>query len=355
MNKLAGRSLNFELLRIVAMFMVVMLHVNDMGGLLKGYSPKEDLPCFLITQFFEYLCIIAVNLYILLSGYFLSASTHPFKMKKMFHIFLITIFWSWFIGGFACAFLGADIKDFLINGIFPVMFGRYWFVTTYVLMYFLSPYYNKVLQMLTKREYLVLILFLGCFFVLIPILRDPVCVNGGYGLYWFMYLYLIASFIRKFDISYKTKTLVFVWLVLLLLQVVVTYLVKIYSLPVSIVSLNYNSVFVLINALCCFGIFKSLKIERGRVLIKFFSPLTFGIYLIHINPATVSWIYTDLLPIREVAGNTVKGVLLSLICFTSLIFLISAILDFLRDRLFSYLKIEKRVYRVYERVVKIGV
>lgn len=33
------RNLNFELLRIIAMFMVVMLHVNLFGGLLNGYKP----------------------------------------------------------------------------------------------------------------------------------------------------------------------------------------------------------------------------------------------------------------------------------------------------------------------------
>lgn len=98
------RSLNFELLRIVAMFMVIMLHVNLFGGILTGYDAKENSYIFLISHFFEYLCIIAVNLFVMISGYFLSVSIHPFKVRKLLHIILITAFWSWPIGGLACVF-----------------------------------------------------------------------------------------------------------------------------------------------------------------------------------------------------------------------------------------------------------
>lgn len=42
------RSLNFELLRIIAMFMVVILHVNLFGELLAGYDSQENPYNFLI-------------------------------------------------------------------------------------------------------------------------------------------------------------------------------------------------------------------------------------------------------------------------------------------------------------------
>ena len=74
------RNLNFELLRIIAMFMVVMLHVNWFGGLLNGYKPDLYPFPFLICNFFEFFCIIAVNLYVLISGYFLSGKSSPFKL-----------------------------------------------------------------------------------------------------------------------------------------------------------------------------------------------------------------------------------------------------------------------------------
>lgn len=345
------RSLNFELLRIVAMFMVVMLHVNLFGGLLAGYDSQENPYSFLISHFFESLCIIAVNLYVMISGYFLSVSIHPFKVKKLLHIILITVFWSWFIGGSACVFLRANINDFIYNGIFPILSGRYWFVTNYVLIYFLSDYYNKVLQVLNKREHFLLILFLGLFFIITPILWDPVGMKNGYSLYWFSYLYIVASFIRKYNTSFNIKRLSFIWLFILLLQVTMAYLLDRLSVNSNSVLLSYNSIFVFINTLCCFLLFKSFNITKGKTLIQFFSPLTFGIYLIHINPATTSWIYKVVFPIKELADNSKFGIFLSLIGFTILVFIISAFCEFFRNRIFLILGIENKIYNFYQKII----
>lgn len=343
------RSLNFELLRIVAMFMVVMLHVNLFGGVLAGYNSQENPYSFLISHFVESLCIISVNLYVMISGYFLSVSIHPFKVKKLLHITLITVFWSWFIGGMACIFLEANINDFIFNGIFPILSGRYWFVTTYVLMYFLSHYYNKALQVLTKREHFLLILFLGLFFILTPILWDSVGMKSGYSLYWFSYLYIVASFIRRYNIFFSINRLLIMWLIVLLLQVIIVYLLDRFYIDPSIL-LNYNSVFTFISTLCCFLLFKSFNITKGRMFIQFFSPLILGIYLIHINPATMSWIYKDMFPIKEFADDSKLTMLFSLIGFTILIFIMSAFCEFLRIRIFVLLGIENRIYNFYKRV-----
>ena len=98
------RNLNFELLRIIAMFMVVMLHVNLFGGLLSGYKPTLYPVPFLVSNFIEFLCIIAPNLYVLISGYFLSNKKYPFKIEKLFYLILVTCFWSWIIGFFHVSF-----------------------------------------------------------------------------------------------------------------------------------------------------------------------------------------------------------------------------------------------------------
>lgn len=127
------RNLNFELLRIIAMFMVVMLHVNGFGGLLNGYNPTLHPIPFLISNFIEFLCIIAPNLYVLISGYFLSNKKYSFKIEKFFQLILVTCFWSWMIGLVSCLFLKANIGDFLFSGIFPVLSRRYWFVTDYII------------------------------------------------------------------------------------------------------------------------------------------------------------------------------------------------------------------------------
>ena len=76
---------NLELLRCVAMMMVVVLHFLGKGGLLTGgdRSLSEGAVALDVTGYtawlLESLCIVAVNVYMLISGYFLC--TGSFKLS----------------------------------------------------------------------------------------------------------------------------------------------------------------------------------------------------------------------------------------------------------------------------------
>ena len=73
-----GRQANFELLRIIAMFMVVILHWNTNSGLLLDVgSPVTGAGVWSLVT--ESVCIVAVNVYVLISGYFLSSCTFSFR------------------------------------------------------------------------------------------------------------------------------------------------------------------------------------------------------------------------------------------------------------------------------------
>lgn len=86
------------------------------------------------------------------------------------------------------------------------------------------------------------------------------------------------------------------------------------------------------------------------MIIRFLSPLTFGIYLIHINPATVSWIYKEILPIKELVDSGNFDVFWGLISLTILLFIISAFCEYVRSKLFLLLGIESRVYNIYQKI-----
>lgn len=351
-----NRSLNIELLRLVAMFLVVLLHVNSYGGLLKAYYPKSDPFCFLTVNLVEYISLIAVNSYLFISGYFLSASVRPFKVGKLLHLLLTTVFWAWLIGGSACLFLDAPLDDFLSDGIFPMLSGRYWFVTPYLILYFLSPYYNQTLQRLDRRAHRLLLGFLLFFFSLAPLFWDPLGLKGGYSLYWFSFIYILAAYIRKYPVRHSVRTLLLVWAGVLLIQLSGAYFLKLngrYDLANQFFGQNYNSPFILVNTVCCFLLFRSIRIRRGQALIRFLAPLTFGIYLVHIHPATASWIYQEFLPVREVAGRSPWTVLVSLFGFALLVFCVSALLEYCRSRLFVAFRVEERIGRVMRRLLKV--
>lgn len=340
------RNLNFELLRIIAMFMVVILHVNGFGGLLNGYNPTLHPIPFLISNFIEFLCIIAPNLYVLISGYFLSNKKYSFKIEKFFQLILVTCFWSWMIGLVSCLFLKANIGDFLFSGIFPVLSRRYWFVTDYIILYMLSPFYNIILQNINKVQHIWLLIILLFFFSVAHLLWEPINLNKGYSLYWFSYLYIQASFIRKYDLKIHIRTLVFIWGSILIFQLVGIYYTTLYEynfIRIKVFNFNYNSLFVLINSVCCFLLFKSLTIKRGKSIICLLSSLTFGVYLIHINPTIASWLFKQVLPIKMFAGTQPFNVLLSLFLFTVLIFSVSCLLEYLRKQLFLLCRVHSKI------------
>ena len=64
-----NRNYGIDLLRILSMFMVVLLHVNNFGGLL-GHYDANSLG-YVFVWFSEAFAICAVNVYAMISGYVL--------------------------------------------------------------------------------------------------------------------------------------------------------------------------------------------------------------------------------------------------------------------------------------------
>ena len=73
MKTKSKRLANVELLRVVAMLMVVMLHYLGKGELLPVKNLHMNLTGYL-AWILESLSIVAVNVYVLISGYFLVES-----------------------------------------------------------------------------------------------------------------------------------------------------------------------------------------------------------------------------------------------------------------------------------------
>ena len=80
MKELCNRNSNHELMRILSMFFIVLGHVLLFTGLLDVKNPNARMFYYLL----EFILIIHVNSYVLVSGYYQSNST--FKQKKIWKI-----------------------------------------------------------------------------------------------------------------------------------------------------------------------------------------------------------------------------------------------------------------------------
>lgn len=85
------RQANFELLRMTAMLMVVAMHfLSHTGGLPEaGQMPGARGTAAVLAESF---CIVAVNVYVLISGYFLSES--GFSLKRLLRLLLQVLFYT---------------------------------------------------------------------------------------------------------------------------------------------------------------------------------------------------------------------------------------------------------------------
>ena len=90
------RQSNMELLRVVAMLMIITLHYLDKGKVLPEFAAMSTTNHY-IAWLLEAFCFVAVNIYVLISGYFLTTS--KFTFKKLAVLWGRILFYSWVIGG----------------------------------------------------------------------------------------------------------------------------------------------------------------------------------------------------------------------------------------------------------------
>lgn len=145
-NKKEG---NFELLRIICMIMIVILHFNKYGLVLSNVTPGSLE--FYIFNFLEYFCVVAVNVYILITGYFMINKER--KLSKIINLELQLLFYTIFI--YLALLLtnqvGFSIKD-MIRVLVPFLTCAYWFMSSYILLYLLIPFINKLITNMNKKS-----------------------------------------------------------------------------------------------------------------------------------------------------------------------------------------------------------
>lgn len=141
MKKVQGRQSNFELLRIIAMCMIIGLHYYGF------YDASSTIPYpsnnYTIFQLNESFCICGVNLFILISGYFSCKKQNFIDIRKICNLLIDVIFWGSLGFLIACFFSQRefDLKD-LIKTTIPYFWGGRWFVKAYIILLFFIPFLN---------------------------------------------------------------------------------------------------------------------------------------------------------------------------------------------------------------------
>lgn len=186
------RKSNIELLRLVAMFMILVGHAATHGFDIPSLPLHTNS---LINVALSQGARIAVDIFVLITGYF-STST-DIKWAKIFTFHRQVWFYS--VSIFLILFIFTDIRfgtKQIFTVLFPAYFSLYWFATSYIILLFLSPYLNILIENLEEKRHRQLLIILIIIFSILPTFIPVFPFNN---LIWFIALYLIGSYMRKYD------------------------------------------------------------------------------------------------------------------------------------------------------------
>ena len=338
--KYKNRESNFELLRIFAMFLIVLHHCNVHG--IFDYWNDNSLVLYRINNFISLFLSsggkVGVTLFVLLTGYF--SSQQNFKLKKWLSVYLQMLFYSILIFSFCFCVNPKYAQSNIIQSVFPLTHNAYWFITSWLLLYSFSPLLNVILKSSSRKNiqnYLILGLII---WIILPIFG----INMDNSiLIYFMYLYLLGGAIKLKLICFPKKILLFFFLsVLFFTMTMIASALFFWGDSINLWSLvgsfDLNTLYTLSVSLFIFYIFKDLKIKSP--LIKWIASSMFGVYLVHDNNLISPWLWHTLLQM-DAAMKSPYFVIMSIIVSISILGLcivIDKILSLLYKPLIEYIE-----------------
>lgn len=339
------RFSNIELYRIIVMLLIVAHHSIVNSGVMELVA---DDPLSLKSTFaylFGMWGKTGINCFVMITGYFMCTSCiSGRKFAKLllevlfYNVVTSTIFW---LTGYA---------PFTFKG-FIGMFIPLWdistdFVWAYLIFFLTIPFLNKVVQNISQKEHLLLIVLTMGMYVIpryVPLMK----LQMNY-VVWFAVIYFIGSYIRLYGESiYKgnsnrfwgilTCTAFCFALVMSILLVRLTNNAHMWSLLMS----DCQGIMAIIVSICSFLWFKNLKIKQSRI-INTIAASCFGVLLIHTNSGTMrQWLWQDVVNVQNLFRGGQFAIKITLIILT--IYVVCTIVDFIRIQC-----IEKPVFKLLD-------
>ncbi len=190
------RNSNIELCRILSMVMVILLHSSYSTF---GWPTTLSLST-IVLSFVESFSIIAVNVFVLITGYF----SATLKIKSIFNFCFIVFFYG--LVKIICQILDGS---FHIASLL-VFTNQNWFVLCYFGLILFTPILNEYINKIDKislRFEIIVLLALEFISDFIPGIGG--IYNGGYSVLSFIVIYLIGRYIRIGGAEWLTKSVVF--------------------------------------------------------------------------------------------------------------------------------------------------
>ncbi|MBQ7136478.1 MAG: acyltransferase family protein [Bacilli bacterium] len=288
------REVNYDLLRILAAFMVVFLHVA--ASKWEFLKPNDNR--WIIMNIYDCFVRSAVPLFFMISGAFMLKKETNFKKlyTKILSLTIIYFVWSCL---YAIDTIGIyNLKNItIIDFLKTVLLSKYhlWFIPPLIGLYILQPVLYAIVHFEDGKyiKYLLTIFFFSG--ILIPTVLQFVNNNiisslltkipvelMGYSNYMILGYYLY----NKKEFKFKPRLFVVGFVLTVLISIVICQFDALRTGVPSSILYGYFMLPVFIEAILLFIMFKKLIISSkvskklGKVT-QYLSTLTLGIYLFH--------------------------------------------------------------------------
>ena len=345
------RQSNFELLRIVAMFFIVIGHFMNQGDYYSYAGGANKCLGFFAGSASR----IFVNVFLFIGIWFMVDS--KFAARRLVKLYLNT--WTYtFVLAIAVLVLGFHPEmKYVATGIFPFIGKNLWFVSTYIALLLLSPWLQNILLLNKKslRNLVIVSFLLISGFTTVWAIKgvDDDWLNG---LMWFVFTYIAIGYYKKFCLEYHINKLIILVLGITI-YVILVYLPYVYliignnRLTALITQFcnafiaDYKSIPNFAIAFCIFEFFRQLDLGSNKY-INYIASGSFATYVIHQTHVFIPVLWHDILKC-DYFFKTDYSFIYSIIA-TCLIYLVCLIVERLRLRYLEHPMLDNRFSKLIQ-------
>lgn len=329
------RLSNFEFMRIVAMFMVLVLHCIDALNIWP-YTSELSLEKHMGVSLFYFLSIIAVNAFVLLSGWFGIKTTTTRILSFCFQAF----FWGVLFGTVFFVTGKQSISFDNLLDCFYLKDHASLFTKCYLLLMIAAPILNSFVEQAERNDFkkTLIALFAFEFFFGWLFYKSYPEINSGFSFISFLTLYLLGRYLRIYAPYQRLARFMNK-----VLSARTTYVIG-YSLPLVIAAVMSSLLFFWKNVHLAgyISFYASPLIKFSAVmLVLYFSTLqlksswinriaanVFAVYLIHMHPFVYDYFRKSAIYIYILTSNF--WTLLALMAFCVVFFLACCAMNYLQ-------------------------
>lgn len=276
-----SREYSFDILRVVAMVMVITIHVSNVYSRSFGIISNKS---FFVSLIFNTFSRVSVPIFLMISGALLLNREFNLKkyLKRLFKFIILIVVWDIIYLVWEYLYLGVTYNN-LYKLIFEPYRAHLWFLYTILILYAIQPILRKILL---KSNNIIKVLLL----VIWILFSTGSMISHTLAQYFTLFSYIGFFVLGKYLYDYVKSKDLRKYNILLIITMIICFTISIILNYKSSIKYNmfynlyfaYRTPFIIISSFVFYTLIISnyRKDDLNKLIMKL-SDLSFGVYLIH--------------------------------------------------------------------------